>query len=410
MPCRTHGQTASPTTVGGEIANVVARLERQRRQHRRGEAAAKINGAVGNYTRPPRGLAGFDWGPPARLRRRLGLTFNRTPSRSSRTTGGRDLFDGDAHQHHPDIDWRATCGATSAWATSNSAPRPARSVRRPCRTRSTRSTSRMPRATSAWQRAARAPQCRSCRFRRWQRDPTDSTVLRNMGVALGLRCSATTFAAARAGWTNWRSTANWPPISTPYRSAGEPIQTVMRRYSLPNLTPGRGLTRAAGDHARGDRGFIGTLTGTLPENPNALTPGSYTGAAAALSPSNSTTEGARTMKFTDKLAPAAERHDSRCCAWAWIRNPQSSPAPGSDPSHLRLPARPSSATGIWCWPSRRSPASPRNRRRSARTPDGTSARWRLKRTGDPPTPSAATSQHRRAVRALEAFERYRPAR
>src|SRR5690606_34298643 len=77
MLSRTHGQTASPTTLGKEIANVVARLERQMRQLGAVELLGKINGAVGNYNAHVVAYPDVDW--PALARRfveTLGLTFN----------------------------------------------------------------------------------------------------------------------------------------------------------------------------------------------------------------------------------------------------------------------------------------------------------------------------------------------
>jgi adenylosuccinate lyase len=87
MLSRTHGQTASPTTVGKEIANVVARLATARAAHRRGEAAGQDERRGRQLQRPPRGLPDIDWEGFARGRREAaGLASTRTRSRSSRTT------------------------------------------------------------------------------------------------------------------------------------------------------------------------------------------------------------------------------------------------------------------------------------------------------------------------------------
>lgn len=87
MLSRTHGQTASPTTLGKEIANVVARLERQRKQIAAVELTGKINGAVGNYNAHLVSYPDLDWAAFAqRFVESLGLVFNPTPPRSSRTT------------------------------------------------------------------------------------------------------------------------------------------------------------------------------------------------------------------------------------------------------------------------------------------------------------------------------------
>ncbi|WP_254045026.1 lyase family protein, partial [Xanthomonas citri] len=77
MLSRTHGQTASPTTLGKEIANVVARLERQRKQIAAVELTGKINGAVGNYNAHLVSYPDLDWSAFAqRFVESLGLVFN----------------------------------------------------------------------------------------------------------------------------------------------------------------------------------------------------------------------------------------------------------------------------------------------------------------------------------------------
>jgi adenylosuccinate lyase len=78
MPSRTHGQTASPTTLGKEIANVAARLVRARERIASVRLLAKMNGAVGNYNAHLAAYPGFDWESFARrvVEDRLGLAFN----------------------------------------------------------------------------------------------------------------------------------------------------------------------------------------------------------------------------------------------------------------------------------------------------------------------------------------------
>jgi adenylosuccinate lyase len=88
MLSRTHGQTASPTTVGKEMANVVVRLAHARARIAAVKLLAKMNGAVGNYNAHLSAYPDFDWEAFSRsvVEGSLGLTFNPTPSRSSRTT------------------------------------------------------------------------------------------------------------------------------------------------------------------------------------------------------------------------------------------------------------------------------------------------------------------------------------
>ncbi|HNK17064.1 MAG TPA: adenylosuccinate lyase, partial [Piscinibacter sp.] len=121
---------------------------------------------------------------------------------------------------------------------------------------------------------------------RWQRDLTDSTVLRNMGVAIGY--SMLGYVALQRGLNKLEANPQRmaADLDAAWEVLAEPIQTVMRRYSLPNpyerlkeLTRGKAITREA------IAAFIDTLT-DLPEAERArlkaLTPGNYTGAAAAL--------------------------------------------------------------------------------------------------------------------------------
>jgi len=121
---------------------------------------------------------------------------------------------------------------------------------------------------------------------RWQRDLTDSTVLRNMGVALGYALLGYDSLLRGLDKLEINREALAADLDAAWEVLAEPIQTVMRRYSLPNpyerlkeLTRGKAITREA------IAAFIDTLT-DLPEAERArlkaLTPGNYTGAAAAL--------------------------------------------------------------------------------------------------------------------------------
>jgi adenylosuccinate lyase len=120
---------------------------------------------------------------------------------------------------------------------------------------------------------------------RWQRDLTDSTVLRNMGVALGHALLGYDSLARGLDKLEVNHEALRRDLDAAWEVLAEPIQTVMRRYQVPNayerlkeLTRGRGVTREA-LHA-----FIATLEIPPPERARllALTPASYTGLAAAL--------------------------------------------------------------------------------------------------------------------------------
>ena len=122
MLSRTHGQTASPTTLGKEIANVVARLRAPaRRSSPRCRMPGKINGAVGNYNAHVAAYPEVDW--PAfsqRFVESLGLDCNPYTTQIEPHDGIAELCDAAApHQHHPASTCAATSGATSRWATSS---------------------------------------------------------------------------------------------------------------------------------------------------------------------------------------------------------------------------------------------------------------------------------------------------
>jgi adenylosuccinate lyase len=151
MLARTHGQTASPTTVGKEIANVVARLRNARSRISDVKLLAKMNGAVGNYNAHLAAWPDFDWEAFSQrvIEQQLGLTFNPYTIQIEPHDYMAELFDAVTRLNTILIDWSRDVWAYVRWAISSSAPKPARSAARRCRTRSTRSTSRTPRATSA---------------------------------------------------------------------------------------------------------------------------------------------------------------------------------------------------------------------------------------------------------------------
>ena len=137
MLSRTHGQPASPTTLGKEIANVVARLARQRRALAEVELLGKINGAVGNYTRtwPPTPRSTGPASHASSSRSDSASPGTRSRRRSSRTTSWPRRSTRSPGCTRSGSTSRATSGATSRSATSASAPWPARSAPRRCRTR-----------------------------------------------------------------------------------------------------------------------------------------------------------------------------------------------------------------------------------------------------------------------------------
>ena len=287
MLARTHGQPATPTTLGKEIANVCARLERQIAAIERVPLKGKVNGAVGNYNAHVVAYPDVDWERlAARVVAGLGLEFNPYTTQIEPHDYMAELFDAVARANTILIDLdRDVWGYVSLGyfrqrmkegeVGSSTMPHKVNPID------FENSEGNLGLANALLRHLAE-----KLPISRWQRDLTDSTVLRNMGVALGY---------ALLGWLSLRQglaklevdrariaadlDANWEVLA-------EPIQTVMRRHGIENpyeqlkaLTRGRtGMTRES-LHA-----FIEGLA--LPADAKArllaLTPSTYTGLAADL--------------------------------------------------------------------------------------------------------------------------------
>ena len=288
MLSRTHGQTASPTTVGKEIANVVARLVHARGRIAEVKLLAKMNGAVGNYNAHLAAWPEFDWEGFARkvVEQQLGLAFNPYTIQIEPHDWMAELFDAVTRTNTILIDWsRDVWGYVSLGYFKQ-------------RTKAGEiGSSTMPHKVNpidfenaegnfGLANALLAHLSQKLPISRWQRDLTDSTVLRNMGVALGYALLGYDSLLRGLDKLEINREALAADLDAAWEVLAEPIQTVMRRYSLPNpyerlkeLTRGKAITREA------IAAFIDTLT-DLPEAERArlkaLTPGNYTGAAAAL--------------------------------------------------------------------------------------------------------------------------------
>jgi len=287
MLARTHGQPATPTTLGKEFANVYARLERQIAAIERVPLKGKINGAVGNYNAHLTAYPDVDWEQfAARVVAGLGLEFNPFTTQIEPHDYMAELFDGIARANTILIDLdRDVWGYVSIGyfrqrmkegeVGSSTMPHKVNPID------FENSEGNLGLANALLRHLAE-----KLPISRWQRDLTDSTVLRNMGVALGY---------ALLGWVSLRQglaklevdpariaadlDANWEVLA-------EPIQTVMRRYGVANpyeqlkaLTRGRtGMTRES------LHGFIDGLD--VPAEAKArlksLTPATYVGLAADL--------------------------------------------------------------------------------------------------------------------------------
>ena len=291
MLSRTHGQTASPTTVGKEVANVVVRLKAARERLVRIPILAKMNGAVGNYNAHLSAWPEFDWEAfsqkvvetPEPLG--LGLTFQPYSIQIEPHDYMAELFDAVSRANTILIDWsRDVWGYVSLGY-----------FKQKLREGEVGS-STMPHKVNPidFENAEGNLGLANALLRhlsdklpisRWQRDLTDSTVLRNMGVALGYAVLAYQSLSAGLGKLELNEQALAADLDAAWEVMAEPVQTVMRRYGLPQpyeqlkkFTRGEPVTKAL------MQGFIAKLD--IPEAEKqrllAMTPASYTGKAAEL--------------------------------------------------------------------------------------------------------------------------------
>jgi adenylosuccinate lyase len=287
MLSRTHGQTASPTTVGKEIANVVARLRHARERIAGVKLLAKMNGAVGNYNAHLAAYPGVDWEAFSRdvVEKQLGLHFNEYTIQIEPHDCMAELFDAVTRTNTILIDW-----SRDVWSYVSLGYFKQRTKEGEI------GSSTMPHKVNpidfenaegnfGLANALLTHLSQKLPVSRWQRDLTDSTVLRNMGVALGYALLGYDSLARGLAKLEVNPAALAADLDNAWEVLAEPIQTVMRRYKLPNpyerlkaLTRGKVITREA-IHA-----FIDTLEIPQTERDRLLqlTPASYTGAAAAL--------------------------------------------------------------------------------------------------------------------------------
>lgn len=284
MLARTHGQTASPTTVGKELANVVARLQRQRAQIAAVPLLGKINGAVGNYNAHLSAYADIDWQANAQqFVESLGLTWNPYTTQIEPHDYMAELFDAMARFNTILIDLdRDIWGYISLGyfkqkvvageVGSSTMPHKVNPID------FENSEGNLGLANAMLHHlSSKLP------ISRWQRDLTDSTVLRNMGV--GFAYSAIAYESTLKGLSklelNQQRLAE--DLDNSWEVLAEPIQTVMRRYGVPEpyeklkaLTRGQAMSREVLQR------FIDTLD--IPSEAKtalkAMTPASYTGNAA----------------------------------------------------------------------------------------------------------------------------------
>jgi adenylosuccinate lyase len=291
MLARTHGQTASPTTVGKEIANVAVRLAKAREQIAKVDLLGKMNGAVGNYNAHMAAWPDFDWEAfsrkvvetPAPLG--LGLTFQPYSIQIEPHDYMAELFDAVARADTILIDFsRDIWGYVSLGYFKQRLKK------------GEIGSSTMPHKVNpidfenaegnlGLANALLRHMSEKLPISRWQRDLTDSTVLRNVGVAFGYAVLAYSSLSIGLGKLELNEEALADDLDASWEVLAEPIQTVMRRFGvqgayeqLKEVTRGKTVT------AEALHGLIRSLE--IPETEKerllAMTPASYIGKAAEL--------------------------------------------------------------------------------------------------------------------------------
>lgn len=233
MLSRTHGQTASPSTMGKEMANVAARLERQIKQIEAVELLGKINGAVGNYNAHISAYPEIDWQAFAKqFVESLGLTWNPYTTQIEPHDYIAELYDAIARYNTILIDFdRDVWGYISmGFFKQKTVAGEIGSSTMPHKVNPIdfeNSEGNLGIANAIMQHlAAKLP------ISRWQRDLTDSTVLRNLGV--GLAHSMIAYQATLKGISKLEINSQRlaEDLDNAWEVLAEPIQTVMRRYGI----------------------------------------------------------------------------------------------------------------------------------------------------------------------------------
>jgi adenylosuccinate lyase len=287
MLSRTHGQPASPTTLGKEIANVVARLKRAEQRIAAVEILGKMNGAVGNYNAHLSAYPEFDWQTFSKdvIEKRLGLTFNPYTIQIEPHDYMAELFDAIARANTILLDLnRDVWGYISLGYFKQ-------------RTKAGEiGSSTMPHKVNpidfensegnlGLANAVLKHLSEKLPLSRWQRDLTDSTVLRNIGVAFGYTLLAYDSCLRGLNKLEVNPGRLAEDLDATWEVLAEPVQTVMRRYGIENpyeqlkeLTRGKGISKEA------LREFITGLA--IPQHAKdhllAMTPANYIGYAARL--------------------------------------------------------------------------------------------------------------------------------
>ena len=285
MLSRTHGQTASPTTVGKEMANVVARLHRQREQYAAIPMLGKINGAVGNFNAHQVAYPDIDW--PAFSRQfisDLGIDYNPYTTQIEPHDYMAEQFDTLARFNTVLIDF-----CRDIWAYISLGYFKQKTVAGEI------GSSTMPHKVNPIDfenaegnlgiaNALYAHFAAKLPVSRWQRDLSDSTVLRNLGVAIGHSVIAYESCMKGVGKLDLNTGRTREDLDNSWEVLAEALQTVMRRYGIEKpYEKLKDLTRDKAVNQDTLQAFIQTLDlpDAVKQELSQLTPSLYLGNAAA---------------------------------------------------------------------------------------------------------------------------------
>ncbi len=287
MLSRTHGQPASPTTLGKEMANIAARLEKAIRKIEVVKMMGKMNGAVGNYNAHLSAYPDFDWEKFSKdvVENRLHLEFNPYTIQIEPHDAMAELFDAFARANTILLDMNRDIWGYIAWGYFKQKTKEGEI-----------GSSTMPHKVNPIDfensegnlgiaNALLKHLSEKLPVSRWQRDLTDSTVLRNLGTAFGHSLLAYDSALKGLLKLEVNPARLEQDLNECWEVLAEPIQTVMRRYAIPNpyeqlkeLTRGKAITKEAMQI------FISQLAipPAAKELLLAMTPANYIGKAAEL--------------------------------------------------------------------------------------------------------------------------------
>ena len=286
MLSRTHGQAATPTTLGKELANVVARLRRQHGRLNAIRPLGKMNGAVGNFNAHSIAYPDVDWVQLSHdFVESLGIEWNPYTTQIEPHDYMAEYFDAMARMNQILVDF-----ARDIWAYISLGYFKQRVVEGEV------GSSTMPHKVNpidfenaegnfGLANALLKHLAEKLPVSRWQRDLTDSTVLRNMGVATGYTLLALVSLERGIGKLEVSPEPIEADLDGAWEVLGEAVQTVMRRYGVPEpYEKLKALTRGQRLDPEGLKTFILSLD--IPHDAQqqllALTPRDYTGRAAAL--------------------------------------------------------------------------------------------------------------------------------